>query len=136
VRTTQDADAPVAQGDQVCGHRPGTGAVRRGDGHDVARQRAARIDHDERVVPIAQREHVGAVFGRQDQYRAVDVGALGEAREGADALRRLTRVENEAAPVQLQGLGDRGDDHPEAVHEHVRTAHVDGRRQHIGCGRL
>ena len=66
VRPGNHADAPVAERDQVRGHAPRPGEVRGRDGGDVARDRSARIDHDQREPPGAQRGQLLAGFRRQD----------------------------------------------------------------------
>jgi len=74
VRSGDHTDAPVAEPGQVRGHAPRPGEVRGRDGGDVARDRRARVDHDQREPPGAQRGQLLAGFRRQDHDRAGDAG--------------------------------------------------------------
>ncbi len=125
-RAVDHPDAAVAQRRQVGRDTAGAGHVRGGDGGDVRAQRRHRVDHDEGQATRAQDFEFFAGLRRQHHDRAGDAGVGGQRRERHGMPWAGAGAEDEAAAVQVEGLGDRRDDQAEVVGERVGTVHVYG----------
>ena len=75
--------------------------------------------------PVAQPDQLLGRLRRQDQDRAGDAGARSAAGQHLPCWAASPALRIELPAVQVEGLGDRGDDQPEVVGQHVRAAHVD-----------
>ena len=92
-----DADAPVAEPDEVGGDAAGAGGVGGRDGDDVARA-AGCAGRPRRTGSLARVSATRSLagFGRQDHDGAADAGAGRQVGRTAGVLRGLARVEDQA----------------------------------------
>jgi AcrR family transcriptional regulator len=122
VRSCDYADTPVSQVDEVPGDAAGSGEVRRRHGRDVARHRGAGIHHDEREPAGTQVHELLAGLRRQDDDGAADAGPGRQGGQDRRLLRGFSGVEQQGHAVQLQRLGNGGDDETEVVGQEIGAA--------------